>query len=181
MGSRDGQGGATLVEAALVLPIIILLMVSLLELGLAFRDFLTLSFTTREAARVGSLAGNDPEADCHIIQSIVAAFGPGDLSEVDIEIFKANEGSGEPEPGMINSWALRPSGDPTTCDAADWSISENWPSISREVTVGATTSLDILGVTIAKDHQWVTGFPPWRGTINVSRTALQRLEPEAFE
>jgi Flp pilus assembly protein TadG len=57
MGKWGRQRGATLVEAALVLPIIILLTVSLLELGLAFREFLTLSFTAREAARVGSLAG----------------------------------------------------------------------------------------------------------------------------
>ncbi|MGH8872958.1 MAG: TadE/TadG family type IV pilus assembly protein [Acidimicrobiia bacterium] len=181
MGDRERQRGATLVEAALVLPIIILLTVSLLELGLAFRAFLTLSFTAREAARVGSLAGNDLEADCDIIQSIVAAFGPGDLSDVNIQIFKANEGSGEPVVRKVNTWALQPSGDPTTCGPIDWSITETWPSVDRKVTVGPTSSLDILGVTIATDHRWVTGFPPWRGTMNISRTALQRLEPEAFE
>lgn len=181
MGDWERQRGATLVEAALVLPIIILLTVSLLELGLAFRAFLTLSFTAREAARVGSLAGNDLEADCDIIQSIVAAFGPGDLGDVDIQIFKADEGSGEPVVGKVNTWALKPAGDPTTCDPIDWSITETWPSVDRKVTVGPTSSLDILGVTIEADHRWVTGFPPWRGTISISRTALQRLEPEAFE
>jgi hypothetical protein len=43
--------------------------VSLLELGLAFREFLTLSFTARGAARVGSLAGN-----CRIIEAASAAL-----------------------------------------------------------------------------------------------------------
>jgi Flp pilus assembly protein TadG len=181
MGKWERQRGATLVEASLVLPIIILLMVSLLELGLAFREFLTLSFTARDAARVGSLAGNDPEADCHIIQSVVAAFGPSDLAGVDIRIFKANEGTGNPEVGKVNTWTLNPTGDPTTCDPVDWSITETWPSIDRKVTVGPASSLDILGVTIKTSHGWVTGLPPWRGTIDISRTALQRLEPEAFE
>ena len=63
-----------MVEAALILPMLIMLMISLLELGMFFRDFLTVSYTAREAARVGSLAGNDPEADCDIIQSVVTAL-----------------------------------------------------------------------------------------------------------
>ena len=44
-----------------------------------------------------------------------------------------------------------------------------------------TLELDILGVTIATEHDWITGLPPWRGTMDLHRTALQRLEPEAFE
>ncbi len=44
-----------MVEAALILPILIMLMISLLELGMFFRDFLTVSYTAREAARVGSV------------------------------------------------------------------------------------------------------------------------------
>ena len=91
MGAKKVDRGATMVEFALIFPLLILLTVSLLELGLAFKDFLTLSFTAREAARVGSLAGNDPEADCHIIQSIVAASTPSDLENVDIQIFKARK------------------------------------------------------------------------------------------
>lgn len=181
MGKRDRQRGATLVEAALVLPIIILLTVSLVELGLAFREFLTLSFTAREAARVGALAGNDVDADCNIIAGIVEAFGPSDLGDVQIQIFKASEDSGQPVVGDINTWALKPSGDPSHCDSANWDVVETWPSSERKVTVGPTSSLDILGVTVSTTHSWATGFPPWRGTINIARTALQRLEPEAFE
>jgi hypothetical protein len=165
----------------MVFPLLILLMVSILELGLVFKELLTLSFTARDAARVGSLAGNDPDADCDIIQSIVAAFGPADLAGVDIRIFKASEATGNPVVGSINTWSLNPGGDPGTCNPIDWSISETWPSTSREVTVGATTELDIIGVSLDTTHTWATGLPPWRGTIAVSRTALQRLEPEAFE
>ncbi|HLF61694.1 MAG TPA: TadE family protein [Acidimicrobiia bacterium] len=181
MGKGEKNRGATMVEAAMIFPLMILLTVSILELGMAFKDFLTVSFTARDAARVGSLAGNDPEADCDIIQSVVAAFGPTDLAGVDILIFKANEATGNPVVGQVNTWTLRPSGDPTTCLPLDWSITENWPSTTRQVNVGPTTKLDILGVTIETTHQWITGLPPWRGTINVDRTALQRIEPEAFE
>jgi len=169
-----------MVEAALMLPIILLLTLSLLELGLAFRHFLTLSFTTREAARIGALAGNDITADCHIIDGIVEAFGPGDLGGISIHIFQADEGTGDPT-GNGNRWKFD-SGDPAVCE--DWTVTPdttNWPSTDRKVTVGPTTRLDILGVTISTRHEWVTGFPPWRGDMEISRTALQRLEPEAFE
>ena len=181
MGKGDKNRGATMVEAALIFPLMILMTVTLLELGLAFKDFLTVSFTARDAARVGALAGNDPEADCDIIQSIVAGFGASNLQGVDIHIFKANESTGDPVVGKVNTWTLKPSGDPTTCLALDWTINEQWPSTTRQVNVGPTTKLDILGVTLDTTHTWVTGLPPWRGTIDVSRTALQRVEPEAFE
>lgn len=181
MGNWERQRGATLVEAALVLPIILLLTVSLLELGLAFREFLTLSFTAREAARIGALAGNDIEADCHIITGIVEAFGPADLAGVTIEIFKADEDDGQAVSGMVNEWTLRVGGDPLVCDTLNWNVKESWPSVDRNVTVGPTSELDIIGVTISTRHEWVTGFPPWRGGMDIDRTALQRLEPEAFE
>jgi Flp pilus assembly protein TadG len=167
-----------MVEAALVLPLMILLTVSILELGLVFKDFLTVSFTARDAARVGSLAGNDPEADCNIVQAVVAGFGASDISGVTIKIFKASEATGNPVGGSTNTWTLS-SGDPTDC--TDWTVLEFWPSTTRQVNVGPSTELDILGVTLETTHQWITGLPPWRGTIDVDRTALQRLEPEAFE
>jgi hypothetical protein len=180
MGKGENSRGATMVEAAMIFPLMILLTVTLLELGLAFKDFLTISFTARDAARVGSLAGNNPLADCDIIQSIVAGFGASDLAGVDILIFKANESTGL-STGQGYTWSID-SGDPTVCE--EWTVVQNgppWPSVERKVTVGPDTKLDILGVTIETSHEWITGLPPWRGDIDISRTALQRLEPEAFE
>jgi Flp pilus assembly protein TadG len=178
MGKGEISRGATMVEVAMVFPLMILLTVTLLELGLAFRDFLTVSFTARDAARVGSLAGNDPDADCDLIQSVVAGFGPSGVDGVVIKIFKANEGTGNPEVGKTNTWTLT-SGDPTDC--TDWTVLETWPSTTRQVNVGPSTKLDILGVSIETTHEWITGLPPWRGEMDINRTALQRLEPEAFE
>ncbi len=170
-----------MIEFALILPIMLMLMISLLELGMAFRDFLTVSYTAREAARVGSLAGNDPEADCNIVQSVVTAFGPSDLEGVEIQIFKASENTGNPETGKVNTWTLNPGQNPADCSPPNWSVFEQWPSVDRQVNVSDTLELDILGVTIVTEHDWITGLPPWRGTMDLTRTALQRLEPEAFE
>jgi hypothetical protein len=170
------DSGVTLVEGAIILPLLVLIILSIMELGLAFKDFLTTDFAAKEGARVGALAGNDPEADCNIVQSIVAGYTGTDIANLDSIRISQVDSNGNL--GLTNTWTF--SGpDPTDCD--DWIVSVAWPSISRDVALGPSAQLDILGVTIDTRHDWVTGLPPWRGQINIERTAIQRLEPEAFE
>ena len=172
----DREGGVTLVEGAIILPLLVLIILSIMELGLAFKDFLTTDFAAKEGARVGALAGNDPEADCHIVQSIVAGYTATDFDRLDsIQISQVDSNGNL---GTTNTWTFSGT-DPTDCD--DWNKTDPWPSIGRDVTLGPSAQLDIIGVTIDTRHDWVTGFPPWRGEVNIVRTAIQRLEPEAFE
>ena len=177
--NKRTERGATIVEAAIIFPVLILSIIGLLELGLVFKDFLGVNFAAREGARIGSLAGNDIDADCQIVQGIVADLGASLVADgtiSSIEIFQVNQQTGNPT-GLTNTWTYFGS-DPTDC--ADWNATNNWPSTSRDVDVGATP-LDILGVTINATHDYVTGVPPFRGSINIDETAIQRLEPEAFE
>jgi hypothetical protein len=172
----DRERGVTLVEGAIILPVLVLIILSIMELGLAFKDFLTTDFAAKEGARVGALAGNDPEADCNIVQSIVAGYTGTDIAKLDsIDISQVDSNGNL---GLTNTWTFA-GDDPTDC--SDWNVTEQWPSIGRDVALGPSAQLDILGVTIDTRHDWVTGFPPWRGQINIERTAIQRLEPEAFE
>jgi Flp pilus assembly protein TadG len=178
---HDKELGVTLVEGAIVLPLLVLIVFSIMELGLAFKDFLTTDFAAKEGARVGALAGNDPDADCEIVQSIVAGYTGTDFDKLDtITIFQVGS-SGAPVGGTQNVWTLPAGADPSEC--AEWSQTAPlaWVSTDRDVTVAGGSDLDILGVTIETRHDWVTGFPPWRGQIDIVRTAIQRLEPEAFE
>lgn len=183
MANRQrNQKGATIVEAAVIFPVLILTIVGLLELGLVFKDFLGVSFAAREGARVGSLAGNDEFADCDIVQNVVADLGAQlviDGTITSIQIFKASQSTGSPlGPGTTNTWTFAGT-DPTSC--LDWTATNNWDSVTRSVTVGPSSTLDILGVTVNATHSYITGVPPFRGSINLSETAIQRLEPEAFE
>jgi len=178
-----GERGATLVEAAIILPVLLLIVFTIMELGLAFKDYLTTDFAAKEGARVGALAGNDVDADCSIIQSIVAGYTATDFADLQgITIFEVNE-SGSAVGGTSNVWTFpnNPSDDPSDC--ADWNQSapSAWPPGSRDVAVGTGADLDIIGITIDTQHDWITGIPPWRGQMNIVRTAIQRLEPEAFE
>ncbi len=180
---RQEERGATIVEAALITPILILIIVSILELGMAFKDFLTVDFAAKEGARVAALTGDSFGADCAIVQSIVAGYGASDFEDLNsITIWQVNT-SGALVTDHENVWSFpnNPSDDPADCD--DWLKPEppNWDPIDRDTSVGGGADQDIIGITIDTDHDWITGFPPWSGTMNISRTAIQRLEPEAFE
>jgi hypothetical protein len=177
--SREDTG-ATLVEAAIILPVLLLIVVTIMELGLAFKDFLTTDFAAKEGARVGALAGNDVDADCQIIQSIVAGYGASDFDDLNsITIFEVNDSGNST--GRENVWTFSTGGgnDPTDC--ADWTVSTGWLPEDHDVLVGGGSDLSILGVTVDTEHNWITGVPPWRGQMNIVRTAIQRLEPEGFE
>src|SRR4051794_23160377 len=52
-----GQRGSVLVEAALVLPVIMTMLLGLVEFGFIWKDELTINNAVRSAARVGSASG----------------------------------------------------------------------------------------------------------------------------
>ena len=181
MGRRDNEGGATLIEASLVMPIMLLIMIATLELGLAFKDFLTVSYATREGSRIGALAGNDLDADCDIVHGVLDIIGGA--SNMDkfqgLQIFAADPDTGNRILAKTNTWKYVGS-DPYDCEN-DWTITENWPAHTRNVVFGTSSELDIIGVRIAYTHDWITGFPPFRGTFTVDEQTITRMEPEAFE
>jgi len=183
MGRINRQKGATLVEAALVFPILILLIVATLELGLLFKDYLTLSYISREGARVGALAGNNAEADCAILRGIGSVANGDDLARLSsVQIFKADQDGNQ---GLTNQATYVPGNDPEICNvpstAADgWTITTAWPPITRQTVIGSQ-DLDIIGVRVTLDRNWVTGFPPFRGPMVLDESTISRLEPRAFE
>jgi Flp pilus assembly protein TadG len=164
---------------AIVLPVLLMLVLGTVELGLAFRSYLTASSAASAGSRMLALMGNDEDADCEALAEVAIALATGDAlpNLVDVQIFEAHPPTG----GQLatNTYTYT-GGDPTDCDTG-WSGSPaNWNPIDRNVTVGSTP-LDIGGVKVTIDHGWVTGFPPFTGSFQIEETTLTRLEPEAFE
>lgn len=90
---RSPNSGATLVEFALVVPVLVLTLVAIFELGMAFRDYLTISYTAREGTRLTAFLGTHVDADCHAVTSMAQGISSTDLERIDrIEIFKADRG-----------------------------------------------------------------------------------------
>jgi len=177
------QRGATIVEAALVFPILILIIMGILEIGLAFKDYLTVSYISREAARVGALAGDDADADCSILKAIGTVATASDLAKISsIQIYKASVNGTQ---GVTN-FAIFEGGDPSLCNVPaqpsdSWEINPvGWPATSRQAAVG-DDALDIIGVRVIMTHNWVTNFVPFRGSITIDESTITRLEPKVFE
>jgi hypothetical protein len=67
--------GAALIEASLVAPVLLIIVLAIMEYGLVFRDYLTVSDTVADAARTGAVQGRDKTisgqtADFSIVSSI---------------------------------------------------------------------------------------------------------------
>lgn len=176
-GQKDteNQRGATLVEMAMVLPLLVLIIMGILEFGVAFKDFLTVSHASKEGSRVAAFAGDDPNTDCLVAQEVVGILG-ADPRIQRIEIYKT-DANGNQLAGYTNTWKLV--GDPADCEYG-WTTVEQWPPVGRNVTVGGGTPLDIVGVRVILQRSWITGFPPFRGSYTVDEHTINRVEPEAF-
>lgn len=173
------ESGAALVEFALVLPILLLVLISIFEIGAAFRNYLTVSYMAREGARMSAFLGTNINADCTMVTTLATQMGPGDLSNLErIEIFRANA-AGNQVISDTNTFTFTGT-DPANC--AHWSQVITWPSTSRQTEVSMTGSppLDVIGVRLVLIEGWMTQFPPFGGTYTVNENTIVRMEPEAF-
>lgn len=129
---RGWQRGQALVEFTLAVPVMLLLLVSLLEFGLAFNHRLTLAYATREGARTASAlangggtlgcgAGGSPNA-ASVDPAVIAAVqrileSPGSpivlASISDLRIYRAQaNNTGNQNGGQANVWAYAPGAGP---------------------------------------------------------------------
>ena len=173
------ERGATLVEFSLVLPILLLVLFGIFEIGMAFKSYLTVAYLAREGARLAAFTGTDINADCTTVTSLALQMGAQDLARLDrIEIFKA-DAAGNQNAGTTNTFRFTGL-DPADCN--DWTKTINWPSTTRQTDVdpSGTPPLDVIGVRIVIIHPWITQFPPFYGNLNVNENTIVRMEPEAF-
>ena len=188
---RDGDGGAALVEFALVATLLFTLLFGILEFGLMFRDRLTIANATQSAARVGASMGSAPEADITILRSLEQSLSTLPNSGVGIvryvDIFRARA-DGTPAgvcPGASCSRYVYVPGFSPTCD---WSPCPEDPLVVRWTgRDDALPDLDVLGLQLGYAHNWVSGFLPMNDVTCASpgvncwiESALMRIEPQVF-
>lgn len=190
---RNKEGGATLVEAAFVLPVLLLVVIGIVEFGLVFKDYLTVSYISREGARIAALAGDDTAADCAILSGLGSLITPGDLGRIqEIQIYKADPNTGN-QGGSYNRALYNDGEDPTICTEPTggqpndgWTITyvgSGYPPTTRAVAVSGSTggySLDIIGVRVILNRTWMTGFGPFNGAMTVDESTITRMEPEVY-
>ncbi len=184
------QSGAALVEMAIALPLLILLIFSMVEFGLLFKEKLTIAAAATSAARTGATMGKRPDADFKILQALEAGlYGQVDTSVlISVDIFRA-----VPETGVktsnFNSYVFDPSDpsckwnpcpDPTVGKFEGWGLPSTWPPDDRLVSLlPGGGGLDVLGIEIVYHHTSVTNMIPGIDR-DLTEFARVRLEPNVF-
>ena len=184
---RNREEGASLVEFAMIAPLLFVLIFGIVEMGLAFRDRLTVSSAVSAAARIGSVVGTEPEADFATLQAITAGLNgqidPGNILEV--YIYRSDE-KGSFISSAANRYVHNP-GD-ATCPWSPcplpgaafegYGSPENWVPADRNTTL---PSPDILGVRVVFQHEWVTTILPFMSSpAKWTDDARVRLEPNLY-
>lgn len=187
----DGQRGQSLVEFSMIVPVFMLILLGLVELGFAFDHVLTISYASREGARTGAaLADGSKLADCTTVDDYViaavervleSAGSPVDVSRVtEIRIFKATSTGAEGT--AVNVWRQ---GNGPTVDGKQLRfarVSGNWAQCSRN---NAISNPDSIGVSISYTYRAVTplasimrllGGDGW-ATLPVSDDTVMALNP----
>ncbi len=181
---RGRQRGQGLVEFALVVPVILLVVTSVAEAGLAYGNLHTLGYATREGARVGSALALGDVTDCtgtdpgdfgdvldpsgvdrtlvaaveRILSSTSSRIDPAKVQE--IRIFKATPSGGETS-GFVNTWTYSPAATDVDPGPGGQMIdftqaSRLWPACAR---VNTGFYPDSIGVTVKYTYDFVTPFP----------------------
>ncbi len=183
----ERERGAVLVEFALVAPVLLLLIFGSMEYGLFFKDYLTVSNTTRTGARVGSAAGSGADADYQILQAVKASANalPGGANSIQqISIYKSTLAGGGPTAtckttssaaDRCNTYTAAAFAQPLTkFGCGTGSIDSVWCPTTR----GDSQAIgpDYLGVWVKTTHGFVTKLFGTSRTITDS--VVMRIEPK---
>ncbi len=189
---QNNDRGATLVEAAIAYGLLFLTLFAVVEFGLAFKDWLSVSHASRAGARAGATFGDDPSTDILVLREVEGTLAPIGLDPGDkVRIFEASLGGESTtytyapgtECGTAVLWTGTPSTLPGCCD---WTpcpelgrpLYEDpfWLPADRDITAPVT---DRIGVEVQFTHTWATGF--FGTTTDFTTSTDFQIEPQLFE
>ena len=90
--AAGSEGGQSLVEFSLLIPLFMVLVTALFEFAFAFNALLNTNYATRTAGLVAAEAGNTAGGDCLILGALDGVLGaPADLNQISqVEIQRTN-------------------------------------------------------------------------------------------
>ena len=177
--------GAILVETAIVLPMLLVLISGVIEIGLLVGDHQAAVSASRSGARMISSAGNDRLADHMALQAMAGPLS--DYAAADIirlTVYRAETDGSMPSgcevapvPGRCNHYfhadLFRPAGDfsgTTSCGSSAPDV--DWCPTSRENRLAS--SPDWVGVRVELRHR---SSVPFVTDQIVTDTTIMRIEP----
>jgi Flp pilus assembly protein TadG len=179
--------GQSLVEMAVILPLLMILLLALVEFGFVFANYQGLEYATREGARTAAGLANGQNGQnglpaattCATIDNqVIAAVqrvitGKGSIVTLanvsQIRIFKYDDTSGGPLTGSINVWT--PGTGPLVDGVALKFVqtSGSWNACTRNNGV----TPDAVGVDLTYSYHLTTGLGAllrWAGASSIAMT-----------
>ena len=160
-GAGGHRGLEDVIETSLIIGLVVLIAIGAAEWGLGLKDWLSITAGTREGARVGAAAGDTSGADCVILEASAGAVRDINGEVLEVWIYESDISG---PVGARQRYRPFVSGDDAAfLKCGTWFIMENsWPENLRD-NDGATR--DWLGVRVVFDHDWVTGFAWFSGSV----------------
>lgn len=182
---RQDERGVALLEAAFVLPVLVVVVLGIMEFGLVFASTSTATQASRSGTRVAAVqyaaAGTAAAAQRTATDSIAAAVaadlkGLGGATPVGLAIYKVDPTStsglpvgGRPGVNMVGG-------------CTDRCVRYTWNGTSMAYSSGSWTdpdacgaAIDSIGVYVQVNHKYVTGL--LGSTRTVTGSTVMRLEP----
>ncbi len=182
--------GAALVEAAIVLPVLMVFLLGIIEFGLVYATGATATGASRSGARLAAAAFGPGKASMQTTADDVAAAVSGDLQAlsnavpVGMVVYKVNPSSsdGAPNGGFPASNDSMSGGCTSSCFRYTWNpttkrmvraSSPGWTMTNADICVAATTAS--VGVWVLVRHSYLTQLIG-QYTFVTGKT-IMRLEP----
>ena len=170
--------GASAVEAALITPVVMLLLFGIIEFGIAFKDYLGVEAMVRAGVRTASAEPRLGGFAQNAVDQMVATGTVVPKQDIQqLWVYKANAGDDFPE--GFSSYS-----DCTKCVKFTWDAGvkafrpsvDNWAAVSQNACVKAVTGVmpDRIGVYVQVRHLSVSGIIR---PLNISEASAMYLEP----
>lgn len=195
-GDEDGQ---TLVEFALLFPLLVILVMAIIEFSLAFNAVLGINRASEQAVLVASEAGNDSASDCYILKQVEDAITPPntELNVDNVKIQRTNPSgttayAAQTYDRIGSTSCTLPDGSsltvPYSLTSGGYSPAERCNVIAGCSTMSpAHSTVDTIGVQVRYQYTWKTplasllravgGSGSWGTGLTFNKRNVMRIEP----
>jgi Flp pilus assembly protein TadG len=177
---RREQRGAVLIEAAIVMPLLITLVMGIIEFGMVFSDMQTVGSASRAGARSAVAYSRQSGYDIQAVDAVASALTarttgtPLELWIYRVEDSGAGKTNGAPE-GYPNFENCLVECQKYTWNGSSWVKDTTTTWLYTDMNA-CTLPLEELGVRVKVRHDMVTGL--FGSSITLTDKAIMRLEPQ---
>lgn len=171
--------GQAVTEFALITPILIVLVLSIIQFGALMINKSAVTFAAREGARVASIHGAETDANTQICTAIVRALSSSGANSSylgSVLIYRANQSDfAATDPRTDNPNAH----DVGTCTGGTWTYTAPWnsqnlsyPPYQRNIVIPT----DRIGVSLSYTYHFI--IPVFGGTLTWQDADILQMEPQ---